>query len=610
MYKIDSMPNQIDIGYTGETQFRAIEIDMKKWMDIMPDGVPSIVHIRPGETPADAYIANTTFEDNVLTWLVSAGDLGEIEGTGQAQIWLEEEENNSVIKRGKSIIVATQIHKAIDDASSEVPDPQESWMEQMTALKVATVNAADDAADAKTDAVAAKTAAETAQGAAEIAQGKAEDAIEKAPYVDSTTGNWFVWDAVTEQYVDTEVHAQGPQGPQGEPGSIENVRATGIKMSMVDDTTVYDAIGSKLNKSNAAADYSSSSTYAVGEYCLHNGTYYRCNTAISTAEAWNSSHWTETTVAEQLEHLENNIARPIEIQLDNVSNTSGSYTHTTYSNLAVATMKAIQIEVSNPSAFKDDISVTMGNGYVTLSCNSVAGSSTVTITAMRELNPEQADPTQITPSDFDVLAGRIGSLSNLTTTDKSSTVFAINEVNSAVSALKSNKANFNTLLKDTRLPSTNQQIENVAIFPSTTIMYLGNSSTINDVIVQTTQGDVSIPTLNSKFTTEVLTAIRTENTLVNSTAFARLYFYKKSEFYYATFNLGVTTAVNSMADFVEIGRITGWNAMSTADVTIAPQSGSNKVMLAEITDNGIIKIYGANGLEAGFYRAIIIVPKT
>ena len=46
--------------------------------------------------------------------------------------------------------------------------------------------------------------------------------------------------------------------------------------------------------------YSSSSTYAVGDYCIYENTLYKCTTAISTAEAWNSAHWTATTIATEL----------------------------------------------------------------------------------------------------------------------------------------------------------------------------------------------------------------------------------------------------------------------------------------------------------------------
>ena len=46
--------------------------------------------------------------------------------------------------------------------------------------------------------------------------------------------------------------------------------------------------------------YSASSTYEVGDYCIYNNKMYKCNTAISTAEAFNSSKWTEVTIPSEL----------------------------------------------------------------------------------------------------------------------------------------------------------------------------------------------------------------------------------------------------------------------------------------------------------------------
>ena len=38
-------------------------------------------------------------------------------------------------------------------------------------------------------------------------------------------------------------------------------------------------------------------TISVGDCCIYNGDLYKCTTAIpSGGEAWNSSHWTKTTV--------------------------------------------------------------------------------------------------------------------------------------------------------------------------------------------------------------------------------------------------------------------------------------------------------------------------
>lgn len=52
-----------------------------------------------------------------------------------------------------------------------------------------------------------------------------------------------------------------------------------------------------------ADEYSASATYAVGEYCRYDGDFWRCTTAIPTAEAWNSAHWQKTTIGAELDSI-------------------------------------------------------------------------------------------------------------------------------------------------------------------------------------------------------------------------------------------------------------------------------------------------------------------
>ena len=59
--------------------------------------------------------------------------------------------------------------------------------------------------------------------------------------------------------------------------------------------------------SNIANDYSSSSTYAVGDYVFYGNILYRCTTAITTAESWNSAHWTQATATTDIEDNATNI---------------------------------------------------------------------------------------------------------------------------------------------------------------------------------------------------------------------------------------------------------------------------------------------------------------
>lgn len=42
---------------------------------------------------------------------------------------------------------------------------------------------------------------------------------------------------------------------------------------------------------NLADSYDSTSTYSVGDWCVYEGTLYQCNTAITTAEAFDSTKW-------------------------------------------------------------------------------------------------------------------------------------------------------------------------------------------------------------------------------------------------------------------------------------------------------------------------------
>ena len=52
-----------------------------------------------------------------------------------------------------------------------------------------------------------------------------------------------------------------------------------------------------------APAYASQNTYAVGEVVIYNNKLYRCTTAITTAEAWNSEHWEQVSVASDFVNL-------------------------------------------------------------------------------------------------------------------------------------------------------------------------------------------------------------------------------------------------------------------------------------------------------------------
>ena len=109
-----------------------------------------------------------------------------------------------------------------------------------------------------------------------------------------------------------------------------------------------------------------------------------------------------------------------------ITNTSGAYTATISDERLTASMKAIKLELGDPSVFDAVINVAVNNGSLTISCASVTGTSTAVISVLKTCD----DPTAITTTEFDVLANRIGDLDDLETTAQTDLVSAVNEVKS------------------------------------------------------------------------------------------------------------------------------------------------------------------------------------
>lgn len=134
MYEVERLPQNIDIGYTGEQDFRTIEIDMSAWVAKVPDGQPTLMHIRPGEY--EPYPVETTFEDNILTWSVSDEDLGTKEGTGLLQVWFGVEDEEQVLRQlGMSAVVATIVHLSLAGEGNNSSTVQIPWLKEVMEMK-------------------------------------------------------------------------------------------------------------------------------------------------------------------------------------------------------------------------------------------------------------------------------------------------------------------------------------------------------------------------------------------------------------------------------------------------------------------------------------------
>ena len=134
--------------------------------------------------------------------------------------------------------------------------------------------------------------------------------------------------------------------------------------------------------------------------------------------------------------------RPIVVELGSITN-SGSYTNTfTSSNVAsianvVAGMKPILIECSDPSAFVVAPTISTGNNSITVSCDNMTGTSTLTVTLAQSVDAASATTYQLTSAEAQTLQSEIGTLSSLSTTTKTNLTSAVNEVNSNITKLYS-----------------------------------------------------------------------------------------------------------------------------------------------------------------------------
>lgn len=69
--------------------------------------------------------------------------------------------------------------------------------------------------------------------------------------------------------------------------------------------------------------YDNTATYAVGDYCIHENTLYRCTTDISSPEEWTAAHWTATTMAAEDKEIKSSLSQ-FTTKFATVNNTFGN----------------------------------------------------------------------------------------------------------------------------------------------------------------------------------------------------------------------------------------------------------------------------------------------
>ena len=170
--------SKINLGRQGENQARKVVFDvLRAWREEFGStGAASLIVQRSEDTAP--YPVTMGEENGVLTWTVSAADTA-YAGEGKAE--LRYTVGSTVVK---SCIYKTVVRATLGDGTSEPPEAYQSWVDEVL-----------------------------------TAAAGVETAVNKMPYIDTDTGNWFKWDAKSNAFADTGVSAQGPKGDTGPAGA-------------------------------------------------------------------------------------------------------------------------------------------------------------------------------------------------------------------------------------------------------------------------------------------------------------------------------------------------------------------------------------------------------
>ena len=90
------------------------------------------------------------------------------------------------------------------------------------------------------------------------------------------------------------------------------------------DKELKEISSTSENKDAISDKYDSSKTYAVGDYCIYNDTLYKCKTAVTSAEEFDSIKWEATNCGKELVALNSNLTVLIPIT-ETGSTTSRAY---------------------------------------------------------------------------------------------------------------------------------------------------------------------------------------------------------------------------------------------------------------------------------------------
>ena len=88
---------------------------------------------------------------------------------------------------------------------------------------------------------------------------------------------------------------------------VADVGVINSNMDIIDEQIKKNEDGISQSKGIVSDEYSDSSTYNIGDYCIYENKLYKCVTAVTTEEVFDSAKWEETSVKSELSTLSSNL---------------------------------------------------------------------------------------------------------------------------------------------------------------------------------------------------------------------------------------------------------------------------------------------------------------
>ena len=221
-----------------------------------------------------------------------------------------------------------------------------------------------------------------------------------------------------------------------------------------------------------ALNYDSTAVYEVGDYVVYQKKLYRCTTEITVPEDFTAAHWAETDVTAEIKSV---IAAKISLTEKGAANGVATLDANTkipeaqipdkFNNVIYGYLKEADGKFYSDNAYTIEVTPTTGKLYIDVANKIIymySGNDFIIVGTDLALGETATtafpgDKGKTAYDDSQTNKTNIGTMENLTTTEKSNLVGAINELDGDVGSLSS----LDTTAKDNLVAAINEVNEEI-----------------------------------------------------------------------------------------------------------------------------------------------------